>query len=92
MAKRWLGKTGKVFAEKQSKVKLNDVRKWLGKEHFIESDPLSTHSGIERYWVFDVGSGLALCFKYLDPIETLMIGSNKDSPINAKLLQRLIWC
>ena len=60
MTTKWIGKTGKVFAKRESAVSLEEVKKWLGEEHYVESDPSEAHSVIERFWVFDVGGDIAL--------------------------------
>ena len=49
----------------------------LEKEHFIEDDPTRTHSGTERYWVFETRDGVALAFQYHDITNELLAGSNR---------------
>ena len=86
----WKGKTGTVFAKVECKADLTDVRASLGDEHYIETDPTRTHSGIERFWVFDVGDNVALAFQYFDLINLLLVGTNQKGNIHPKLLQRFI--
>jgi hypothetical protein len=90
MSKVWVGKTGKVFAVRKCTIELDRVKECIGEPHHIETDPTRTHSGIERYWVFDVGQDLALCFHYLDPIKLLLIGTNREGFIHTKVLERFI--
>jgi hypothetical protein len=90
MSTPWEGKTGTVYAKKECDVCLEEVLACLGEEHYIETDPSRTHSGIERFWIFDAGNGLALAFQYLDPIGKLFIGINQEGNIHPKLLQRFI--
>ena len=84
------GKTGKIFAKETAIAELSEVIKWLGEEHFIETDSTRTPSGTERYWVFDVGEGLALAFLYSDITNELLIGTNQDGVLHSKLKERFI--
>lgn len=90
MSVQWKGKTGTIYAKAESNISLEEVKACLGEEHFVETDPMRTASGIERYWVFDVGEGIALAFQYSDELNNLMIGTNKEGPIHAKLFQRFV--
>ena len=76
--KLWNRKTGPITCFGRCKAKYNEVIKHLGKEHFVEDDPTRTHSGTERYWVFEICEGVALAFQYHDVTEELYIGSNKE--------------
>ncbi|GAB2198358.1 hypothetical protein [Sessilibacter sp. MAH4] len=90
MSKKWEGKTGKVFAKAESTIELKKVIACLGQEHFVEDDPMKTASGIERFWIFDVGGDMALAFEYCDMVNRLLIGTNRKEALNQKLLQRFI--
>ena len=90
MATRWIGKTGTVFAKREGNVPLEEVKTWLGDEHYVEADPSATHSDIERFWVFDVGEGLALCFQYFDQLGKIVVGINRDAKIHPKLLEKFV--
>lgn len=90
MSKKWTRKTGVVYAKRQCHIPLERVCECIGQAHYIETDPLKTHSGHERFWVFDVGNDLALCFQYFDPIGKLIIGTNKQSNIHIKILERFV--
>lgn len=74
--KMWTGKTGVVNCFGRSKIKYDELIEYLNTEHFVEDDPSRTHSGTERYWVFEISDGVALAFKYHDITEELLVGSN----------------
>ncbi|TQV67012.1 hypothetical protein FKG94_26450 [Exilibacterium tricleocarpae] len=75
--KVWQGKTGAVICFGRCKIKYEELVKHIEKEHFVESDTSRTHSGTERYWVFEV-NGTALAFRYHDLTEELYVGSNQE--------------
>ena len=74
--KLWSGQTGVVNCFGRLKIKYDELISYLNEEHFVEDDPTRTHSGTERYWVFEVADGVALAFKYHDLTEELLVGSN----------------
>ena len=76
--KAWDRKTGAVHCIGQCEISDANLINYLGKEHYTETDPLSTHSGVERFWVFEVEQDIALAFQYADMKKILNIGLNKD--------------
>lgn len=75
--KAWHGKTGTVNCFGRCKIKYDALVNYIEKEHFVEHDKSRTHSGTERYWVFEV-DGAALAFRYHDITEELYVGSNQE--------------
>ncbi|WP_395378160.1 hypothetical protein [Marinicella sp. W31] len=90
MPNKWKGRTGKVYAKRRAYIDLNEVKQSIGQEHYIEEDASNTHSGIERYWVFEVEKGFALAFLYLDEKEELYIGSNQEEDLHMEILEQFV--
>jgi len=85
----WKGKTGIVNCFGRCKIKYSEVLKYLEKEHFVESDASRTHSGTERYWVFNE-NGVALAFCYYDATGELYVGSNQKLEFPDKIAAQYI--
>lgn len=74
----WPGKTGKVDCFGVIQIDYEKLVNKLGVEHLTESDPGNTHSGVERYWAFELDSDTVLAFRFHDLLNSLYVGSNKD--------------
>jgi len=82
MYEKWIGNTGEIHAIGEVEIQLATVESYLHAAHYVESDPMRTHSGVERFWVFEVQEGVALAFWFHDIGSRLYIGSNNLEKLN----------
>ncbi len=74
--RKWSGKTGKMYALGCCNVNYEVLINILLTEHYIEDDLTRTFSGIERYWVFELSTNIAIGFIYSDIKKELFTGTN----------------
>lgn len=74
--KAWMGKTGPVHSFGTCDIDEASAKAALGEPHFVENDPVRTHSGTEMYWVFEMETGSALVFWFHQIANRLFIATN----------------
>jgi len=87
---RWTRKTGEVQCFGKCIIQPGGLRSALGSPHFVEDDPLRTHSGEEWFWAFAVDDVTALALQYHDCSSELYIGANANLELAKEVAESLL--
>ena len=87
---RWTRKTGEVQCFGKCTIQSGVLRKVVGNPHFVEDDPLTTHSGEEWFWVFSVDAVTALALRYHVSSNELYIGANANLELAKEVAESLL--